>query len=223
MASRQGAGGEFPRQNGAMQLFFDIDGVLLNFQRSFVAWLNREHGLGLPEDYQALSWDFTEVMNKQAMDECWFSFVESPAIGKMGALIDPALFNALGEGHAVHLVTNFPQPHMEKRLENLASLGFRYDSLHYCGIHPFRDHQPQTKAQVIKSLRVGEPGGRPSLFVDDHPGNCLDVHQNCPEIEVWLMSQRFNRDFEHPGIRRALSWNCLLERLGHPPDPSRQD
>ena len=220
MASRKGAEAGRSQQNGAMQLFFDIDGVLLNFERSFVAWLNREHGMSLPEDYQALSWDFTEVMDKRAMDQSWFRFVESPAAGEMAPLIDPALFNALGDGHGVHLVTNFPQPHMEKRLENLKALGFRYDSLHYCGIHPFRDHQPRTKAQVIKSLLAGETGGRPSLFVDDHPGNCLDVHENCPEIEVWLMSRRFNRDFAHPNIRRAHGWDCLLERLVHPPDPS---
>jgi len=199
-----------------MQLFFDIDGVLLNFERSFVAFLNREHGQQLPEDYQSPNWDFTEVMDKQAMDACWFAFVESPAIGEMAALIDPAVFNALGEAHGVHLVTNFPQPHMEKRVENLARLGFRYDSLHYCGIHPFRDHQPQTKGQVIASLRDAELQRRPALFVDDHPGNCLDVHENCPGIEVWLMSRRFNRDFGHPGIRRAKNWNCLLERLGDP-------
>ena len=142
-----------------MQLFFDIDGVLLNFERSFVAWLNREHGLDLPEDYQALSWDFTEVMNKRAMDESWLRFVESPAAGEMAPLIDPALYNALGNGHGVHLVTNFPQPHMEKRLENLAALGFRYDSVHYCGIHPFRDSRRPAGGGAHGGLNLARPRG----------------------------------------------------------------
>ena len=45
-----------------MQLFFDIDGVLLNFERSFVGWMNDQYAMGLPADYEASDWDFTEVV-----------------------------------------------------------------------------------------------------------------------------------------------------------------
>lgn len=193
-----------------MQLFIDIDGVLLNFERAFVDWLNAEYRLGLPDDYEAESWDFEEVLDRQQLMDGWHRFLESRVAGEMAPLVAPERFNALAAGHSVHLVTNFPQPHMAKRLANLASLGFAYDTLHYCGLHAYKELTPLTKAQVVRSLRNARGEG---LFVDDHPDNCVDVHTHCPDVEVWLMSRRFNRDFHHPGIRRAQDWNCLFQRL----------
>jgi len=38
------------------RLFFDVDGVLLNFEHAFVNWLNEQYGLGIPPDYEASSW-----------------------------------------------------------------------------------------------------------------------------------------------------------------------
>jgi FMN phosphatase YigB (HAD superfamily) len=193
-----------------MQLFIDIDGVLLNFEHSFVRWLNAEYRLGLPEHYEAESWDFTEVLDKRELEAGWHRFLASRAAGEMPALVDPARFNRLVAEHTVHLVTNFPQPHMAKRLSNLDVLGFTYDSLHYCGLHGYLDVQPRTKSQVIATLREVRGEG---LFVDDHPDNCVDVHDHCPGVEVWLMSRRFNRGFAHPRIRRAQDWDCLFDRL----------
>ena len=202
-----------------MQLFIDIDGVLLNFEQAFVRWLNGEYRLGLPQDYEAESWDFEEVLDRPRLLEGWHRFLESRGAGEMGPLVEPQRFNALASQHSVHLVTNFPQPHMRKRLDNLEALGFLYDTLHYCGLHGYKDLQPLTKAQVIRSLRDARGEG---LFVDDHPDNCVDVHTHCPDVEVWLMSRRFNREFSHPTIQRAQSWDCLFQRLGNaapPPAP----
>lgn len=193
-----------------MQLFFDIDGVLLNFEQTFVRWLNHQHDLGLPDHYEAESWDFEEVLDRETLHASWLSFLESKEAGLLPPLVDPERFNDLVRHHRVHLVTNFPQPHMDKRLNNLARHGFVFETLHYCGLHPYKELRPQTKAQVIETLRTSR---EPGLFVDDHPENCLDVHRHCPDIEVWLMSRRFNRDFAHPEIQRAKDWPCLFDRL----------
>ena len=73
---------------------------------------------------------------------------------------------------------------------------------------------PPSKAEVVERLRVrGEAG----LFVDDHPENCLDVLSNCGGVEVWVMSRQFNREFDHPQVRRAENWQCLFDRLGRVP------
>ncbi len=205
-----------------MQLFLDIDGVLLNFERSFVQWLNDRHSMGLPEDYEANNWDFTEILDKEELDRRWRRYLASDEAGRMTPLIEPAHFNALADGHAVHLVTNFPLPHWEKRVRNLAELGFRYDSLTHCGFLIFDEtHRPRSKADVIRDLRQSEqtsqaervPSAEPALFLDDHPDNCLDVLKHCPDVEVWLMSRRFNRDFAHPQVRRAEDWESVRERL----------
>jgi uncharacterized HAD superfamily protein len=144
------------------------------------------------------------------LEDGWHRFLDSRIAGELPALVEPERFNRLAERHSLHLVTNFPQPHMEKRHANLQALGFAYDTLHYCGLHGYKELRPLSKAQVIQSLRVGRGEG---LFVDDHPDNCVDVHRNCPDVEVWLMSRRFNRDFQHPAIQRAQDWEVLFTRL----------
>jgi len=193
-----------------MQLFCDIDGVLLNFERSFVRWLNAEHGMGLAEDYEANHWDFTEIMEAAELERRWRRYLASPEAGQMGPLIEPARFNALANAHDVHLVTNFPLAHWEKRVRNLAELGFRYASLNHCGFLVVDNQPPKTKAQVVRELRA-QP--HDALFLDDHPDNCLDVVQHCPDVEVWLMTRRFNRQFAHPAVRRAENWDSVLQRL----------
>lgn len=194
-----------------MQLFFDIDGVLLNFEHAFVAWMNVEYGMGLPSDYEAEDWDFTEVLDSDELDRRWRRFLAVPEAAHMQPLIAPERFNALAQGHEVHLVTAFPLPHMEQRVQNLSNLGFVYQSLNHCGFLVFDDHTPKTKAQIISELRRHPES---ALFVDDHPDNCMDVVQNCRDVEVWLMSRRFNRNFEHPDVKRAKDWDHLLRRLG---------
>jgi hypothetical protein len=203
-----------------MQLFIDIDGVLLNFERSFVRWINGTRGLGLPADYQAENWDFEELLDRETMQACWLGFLESDEVGAMAPLVDPARFNTLADAHSLHLVTNFPRPFMAKRLGNLQHHGFRFHSLDCCGLHAYQGLRPVSKAEAIgQRLRNGQG----ALFVDDHPDNCLDVLTHCPGVEVWLMSRRFNRDFRHPGIRRAADWGSLFERLenGGPPGAAR--
>lgn len=199
-----------------MQLFVDIDGVLLNFEQAFVYWLNRDLGLELPAHYEADSWNFTEILSPEAMEASWHRFMESEHAGRLMPMIEPAVFNTLAARHTVHLVTNFPGAHMPKRRANLDEVGFAYHGLHYCGLHDYKGHRPRSKAETIECLHNGEP----ALFVDDLPENCLDVHRNCPEVEVWLMGRRFNRGFEHPGIRRSEGWQRLLERLEASPAAS---
>jgi hypothetical protein len=203
-----------------MQLFCDIDGVLLNFERSFVRWLNAEHGMGLAEDYEANHWDFTEIMEAAELERRWRRYLASDDAGRMRPLIEPERYHALVDTHDVHLLTNFPLPHWEKRVRNLADLGFRYESLTHCGFFSFDGHEPKSKAQVVRELR-GEAAERRAvvrperraLFLDDHPDNCLDVLKHCPGVEVWLMSRRFNRDFAHPEVKRAEGWDAVLRRL----------
>ncbi|MCZ6532086.1 MAG: hypothetical protein O7A08_03895 [SAR324 cluster bacterium] len=193
-----------------MQFFLDIDGVLLNFEGAFVRFLNRTYGMDLPERYETGSWFFDDLLTREEMYERWQAFLDSRDSGQMEALVAPARFNALTAGNPVHLLTNFPEPYMEKREANLAALGFRYDSLHFCGLHAYRDKVPPSKGEIVAELRDPE---RPGFFIDDHPDNCLDVLERCRDVEVWVMSRFFNREFTHPKVRRAADWPSLFARL----------
>jgi FMN phosphatase YigB (HAD superfamily) len=202
------------------RLFFDVDGVLLNFEHAFVVWLNELYGLGLPESYETPSWYFDDILSPEQCREAWTLFLESPAAGRMNPYLDAERFNALTAGRSVHLLTNFPEHQFHRRVENLALLGFRYASMHHCGFHAFKSRGVASKSATIS--RIMGPGER-ALFLDDHPDNCVDVVQNCERVEVWLMTRRFNREFAHPAVRRARDWGCVIERLERekaPPAPA---
>jgi uncharacterized HAD superfamily protein len=192
------------------RLFFDVDGVLLNFEHAFINWLNEKYHLGVPADYEASSWYFEDVMPAEQCREAWHLFLEAPEAGTMKPYLDPARFNALTGGRPVHLLTNFPEHLFDKRIENLSAHGFRYESIHHCGFHAFQSRGVDTKSTMI--ARLIRPNER-ALFLDDHPDNCVDVVENCPAVEVWLMSRRFNRDFAHPAVRRAHGWSSVIERM----------
>ncbi len=201
-----------------MRFFVDVDGVLLNFERAFVDWLNREYGMGLHERYETGTWDFEDLLTPEQMYERWQAFLDAEDSGRMEALVAPERFNALAREHAVHLLTNFPHPYMDKRIANLAALGFRYETLDFCGLHPYRGTVPPSKAEMVGRLHgdgagPGARGGGTGLFIDDHPENCLDVLRNCAGVEVWVMSRHFNREFSHPRVRRAETWQCVFDRL----------
>lgn len=196
------------------RLFFDVDGVLLNFEHAFVTWLNEMYGVGLPETYETPTWYFEDVLPEPQSREAWDRFLESPAAGRMKPYLEAERFNAVTAGREVHLLTNFPELHFEKRIENLALLGFRYSSLHHCGFHAFQKRGVASKSQVIAQLLGRQER---AFFVDDHPDNCVDVVQNCERVEVWLMSRRFNRDFAHPAVRRADGWNSVIARIEQAP------
>ncbi len=197
-----------------MQLFFDIDGVLLNFEQAFVRFLNRVYGMGLPERYETRTWFFEDLMTREEIHERWQAFMDAEDSARMAPLVAPERFNDLARSHGVHLLTNFPEPYRGKREQNLAALGFGYHTLDFCGLHPYNGAVPPSKAEVVERLRVrGEAG----MFVDDHPENCLDVLSNCGGVEVWVMSRQFNREFDHPQVRRAENWQCLFDRLEREP------
>ena len=72
----------------------------------------------------------------------------------------------------------------------------------------FKIAEAQTKAELIQELLEDNEG---FMFVDDHPDNCINVHENFPDAEVWLMSRAHNQDFKHSVIRRALHWDDIMK------------
>ena len=196
-----------------MQLFCDIDGVLLDFERMFVPWINRYHHTNLPACYQSGCWDFTDLLSQEQTFALWKRFMQSEQAAQMPSTVAPAAFNAATQQIQVELLTNFPAAQFPMRWANLHSHGFVYRGLYHCGLLKSSDalSPPPTKAQIVNQLCTG---GK-AFFVDDHPDNCLDVLQHCPQVEVWVMHRHFNRGFYHQRIQRATSWQTLFKRFQH--------
>ena len=123
-------------------------------------------------------------------------------------MVDPKKFNSTFGSYPVHFITNIPPDCLKRRETNLRNVGFKFDSARCAGFINYDENSAKTKADVIRELNQKEKG---VLFVDDHPDNCINVREEFPDAEIWLMSRPFNSNFEHPKIRRATNWSEVLE------------
>ena len=193
--------------------FFDVDGVLLDFEGGFTKTVKDYFKLDVADDFVSKSFWFSDLLTKEQVMEGWDYFLQSSEFEELEPLVDPEQFNAAFGAYPVHFITNIPLDCLERRKKNLRNAGFKFDSAHCAGFIDYDGYSTQTKAEVIKELHQEE---KTVMFVDDHPDNCLNVRESFPEAEIWLMSRPFNDDFEHPEIRRARNWTEVLEHSGNP-------
>ena len=188
--------------------FFDVDGVLLDFESGFTKVIKEYFKLDVPADYVPESFWFSDLLSKEQVMEGWDYFIHSSEFEKLKPLVDPEEFNSTFGAYPIHFITNIPPDCLKRREKNLRNLGFKFNSARCAGFINYEDHPAKTKADVIRELNQKESG---VLFVDDHPDNCLNVREAFPDAEIWLMSRPFNSNFEHPKIRRATNWSEVLE------------
>ncbi len=188
---------------------FDVDGVVLDFESTYIRVLSEYFNLEIPSDYEPQSWYFSELLSEEQMKEGWKHFLSSDHFEQMPTLVDPQRFNALCGAYPVHFVTNIPPECLERRERNLRNAGFQFESVHCGGFIEYKGHPRQTKAEVISELM--EPDEQ-LLFIDDHPDNCLNILEFYPEAEIWLMSRPFNHEFSHEDIPRADTWEDVFSR-----------
>ena len=190
-----------------LRFIFDIDGVMLDFEKSYIRALKDYFQLDIPDDYRTGNWSFSELLNEDQLKEGWEYFISSEHFTQLSPLIDPTLFNSVFGAYPVHFITNIPPQYLEKRKQNLHNAGFLWDSLHCGGFMSYDDKPPVLKADIIHQL-VEEQ--EILLFVDDHPDNCVNVLEKFSQANVWLMSRPFNREFTHSIIHRANHWDNII-------------
>ena len=188
--------------------FFDVDGVLLDFEGGFTNTVKDYFKLELPKDFVSKSFWFEDILTKEQVMEGWDYFLHSTEFEKLKPIVDPEKFNNVFGAYPVHFITNIPLDCLERREKNLRNVGFKFNSAHCAGFIEYDGYSKKTKAEIIQELHQE---GKKVMFVDDHPDNCLNVWENFPKAEIWLMTRPFNYDFIHPKIRRAGNWNEILE------------
>ena len=193
--------------------YFDVDGVLLDFEGGFTKSVKDYFKLDVADDFVSKSFWFSDLLTKEQVMEGWDYFLQSSEFEKLEPLVDPELFNAKFGAYPVHFITNIPLDCLERREKNLRAAGFKFDSAHCAGFVDYDGYSNRKKAEVIQELHQEE---KTVMFVDDHPENCLNVCESFPEAEIWLMSRPFNTDFEHSEIRRARNWTEILENSVNP-------
>ena len=188
--------------------FFDVDGVMLDFDSGFTRTMKEYFKLDIDDNYVPESFWFSDMLTKEQVVEGWDYFIKSNEFERLKPIVDPKHFNAKFGAYPVHFITNIPPDCLERRVKNLRNAGFKFKSAHCGGFINYEGKKSNTKAEVIQELLQENDS---VIFVDDHPDNCKNVLESFPDAEIWLMSRPFNADFKHQRIRRANDWSEILE------------
>ncbi|MCG8336668.1 MAG: hypothetical protein MJE63_19340 [Proteobacteria bacterium] len=186
-----------------IEFYLDIDGVILDFESSFVDFVRDYYIPDLPADYILQSWEMGEEFKSLDIEEVWGKFVNSDHFSCMPLIAEKESFNNLSSAFPLYLVTNIPNAQFKGRVANLNLHGLEYSGLHLAGHFNFGDESYPTKSQKIKELRKPESK---IIFLDDHPKNCLDVKSNFPDSQVYLMDRPHNKEVRDQSWTRVMNW-----------------
>ncbi|PCI28687.1 MAG: hypothetical protein COB67_05790 [SAR324 cluster bacterium] len=193
-----------------MELFLDIDGVILDFEAGFMDFIRDEYIHDLPPGYVPKSWTMDDEFGALDIQEVWDRFLATKRFTQLNLLIDAQSFNQVAARFPIHLITNLPKSQYLQRQQNLEFHSLKYTSLHLAGHFNYGDENYPSKSDAVAKLRT--PGKR-LIFLDDHPRNCQNIKNAFPESEVFLMSRPHNSKAEVEDWIRVDSWDEFLLQL----------
>ena len=197
-----------------MEFYFDVDGVLLDFETGFVELIRRDYVPDLPLDFVPNTWALTSEFQNLDLDKIWVKFLKSEDFSNLRPIVNVKQFNQISLKHRVNLISNLPQTSKNKRLENLKKAGFLFEDLYMAGHLNFGKRKYPTKSEVISRIKTKNLG---FVFLDDHPRNCEDVKGVFSESMVYLMSRKHNEKYKSSSCIRVHTWDAFfLELIKNP-------
>jgi len=193
-----------------MEFFLDIDGVILDFETSFIDFIRHEYLPDLPQDYVPTSWEVVDEFNGLDIVEVFNKFNRSSGFSRLKPLVNVESFNRISRQYPVYLVTNLTDAQFSDRKKNLALHQLNYKEIHLAGHFDFGIENYPTKSATIAKLHQK---GERLIFLDDHPRNCEDVKENLPEAEVYLMSRPHNRNKKNRDWIRVENWDGFVGKV----------
>lgn len=200
---------KYKTKKGKMEFFLDVDGVILDFESSFMDFVRDHYLPDLPQNYYPKSWEMNEEFEELDIEEVWERFVNNNRFTQLDLLIEAESFNELSKNHPIYLITNLPHDQFISRQQNLDHHNLKYQGLHLAGHFNFGDEHYPVKSAVIAKLRDPE---KRLIFLDDHPKNCQDVKNSFPESDVFLMSRPHNEKAVVEDWIRVDDWNEFLDK-----------
>jgi len=190
------------------EFYFDVDGVILDFEGAFVDFIRDTYRPDLPHDFRLKYWELSKEFPDIDMGEGWEIFVGSERFTKLNLLVSKNTFNKLTNGYPTYLVTNIPQNLIAKRKQNLSLHLLNYSELYCAGHWDFGIKEYPSKSGIINQLHEK---GKHIIFLDDHPTNCKEVAANVPEAHVFLMTRLHNQnEADDPCWTRVSGWDELI-------------
>ncbi|MCP4754353.1 MAG: hypothetical protein GY866_26000 [Proteobacteria bacterium] len=192
-----------------MEFFFDVDGVILDFERSMVDFVRDAYIPELPEDYLPQSWEMNGEFDNLDIVEVWERFIGSDRLSQLDSLVETDSFNDLAQRYPVYLITNLPNDQYLKRQKNLSMHNLKYTDMYFAGHYDYGLKDYPTKSAAIAKLHKSD---KRLVFLDDHPKNCEEVRSSFPDSDVFLMDRPHNRKTEDADWIRVADWKDFLQK-----------
>jgi len=193
-----------------MEIYLDVDGVILDFESSMIDFIRDGYMPDLPQDYVLESWEMTDEFKTLDIQKVWEEFVNSSRFSQLELLANTDSFNRLSSRYPVFLITNVPGFLFDQRQKNLERYQLVYNEMHFAGHFDFGDKDYPTKPVMIEKLHQK---GKRIVFLDDHPKNCLNVKEHFPDSEVFLMSRPHNKTLEDQDWTRVKDWEDFINKI----------
>ena len=196
------------------QIFLDVDGVLLNFHKSF-AWFLEERYSFKSNNTEIAHTDslikhaeknveFSELAEKLKDRTVIYDFWASKYFSILESFVDISSYNQVAEKYPIYLVSNLPNNQKKSRTENLALRGFKYQNIFFAGFDNYGEPNYPLKSEII--LQEAKKDAE-IIFLDDLTINCKDIKQTIPNARVFLLDKSYNRKEKLPeGCIRVADW-----------------
>lgn len=160
-------------------VWLDVDDVLLDFRSMYNRHLKENYGIKIPEDYQALTWDYTEVLPKK------IKFPETmKTLGKFWtanqqALPGAAKFTQDLEKLGVHiiLITHIEGEQAPDRMKVLTDQKISFHEAYFT--------MGRTKGDFAKQVVRRYPNAI-NMFLDDKASNVWEFANVVPRVHTGI-------------------------------------
>lgn len=178
-----------------MNLALDLDGVLFDFNQAFVQLARQSHPtLACPpvDNRWPRAWDYLdEYLSKPEVSKLWRTACRSrdfwrgiPSYWWSADLLEAAY----GRADNIYFITSRSGNHVQRQT-HMALLDITQDVTHSGAVIPVNG--PELKIPLLRDLKI-------DFFVDDKKETVAHALAECPNCEVAVWDQPWNRDVQFP-------------------------